>query len=456
MTTQFCTNCRAKVLYGQRFCDDCGHSLVEETTTSDGNTLPITASETTIPAVSPIPPIPAGQEKITNNDGSNWAKWLDVGSKTAGLGAPFAAAFDFLSPRIALLPIAASVAVAGLLATMALRKFVAPSLPLTSKFRAALAPEAGLHRSRLMIGTGVLSALMVTGAAWSNANSLEGGVIASKFDAARVAQMQLGILQAMQKEQRQQTAVLEDIREGRATDPRRELGNIGGGFSGGELDTALDRGDSRTVRLLLAGGLKWRVSNAYVAYESGDPKMPALLLENKAGFEMRSRDCENLITEKFGAAEPLLSSIKGASAQLQLESIGKPSKQLQTFQKSFMKAFCAMPDVQQFLKSKILVLREEQQKATRSRNLCIQNKTARRANDLESKNSGIKYKLQMCVSSDCSDSYDRLKLSAHDENQHTKVVQEVCTEEFPLGSNSEIGKSLDLSSTYQQLLDSIS
>lgn len=268
--------------------------------------------------------------------------------------------------------------------------------------------------------------------------------------------MHLGILQSMQKEQRQQTAVLEDIREGRATDPRRELGNLGGGFSGSELDTALDRGDSRTVRLLLAGGLKWRVSNAYVAYESGDPKMPALLLENKAGFEMRSRDCENLITEKFGSSEPHLLSISGASAQLHMELVGKPSKQLQAFQKSFMKTFCATPDVQQFLKNKILVVQQGQQKATRSRNICVQNKTSERVSALESYNWRKQNKTGLCSSSDCSYSADRLILSAPDEKQYAKVVLEVCTEEYPLGSNGEIGKALDLSSTYQQLLDSIS
>lgn len=186
MTTQFCINCRAEVHFDQRFCDGCGHSLIEDTANPEETSRPIIETAIAIPAASPIPPIPAAQVKITNNDSSTWAKWLDVGSKTAGLGAPLAAFFDFVSPRIALLPIAASVAVAGLLATMALCKFVAPSLPAASQFRLLLAPEAGQHRSRLMIGTRLLSALMVTGAAWSHANAPEGGVIAGKFDVARV------------------------------------------------------------------------------------------------------------------------------------------------------------------------------------------------------------------------------------------------------------------------------
>lgn len=434
MSVLFCTACGYRVSFGSAFCEECGVVFSDKIEPSTGET-----------------------SKASNHPSSPpWMTWLDVGGKSFGLGAPLAAVFDFLSPRVALLPFAATIALVGLVTALALRKFVAPNLPATSKLRLVLAPEAGLHRSRLMIGTGLLSVLMVTGAAWSNANAPEGGVIASKFDAARVAQMQLGILQAMQKEQRQQTAVLEDIREGRATDPRRELGNIGGGFNGSQLDSALDKGDSRTVRLLLAGGLKWRVSSAYVAYESGDSKMPALLLENMAGFELRAKDCENLITEKFGSTELNLSSINGASPQILPDMVGKPSEKLQTFQKIFMKTFCATPAVQQFVKSKILVLQQGQQKSTRSRSLCIQNKTAARASTLESQKIRKRFNIELCASSDCSFSFDRLISSAHDEKQYAQVVQEVCTEEFPLGSNSETGKVLDLSSTYQQLLDSIS
>lgn len=243
MKTQFCTGCGVNINIVDKFCKACG--------CANGAAGPTESPAVAELATAATQPTPAG------NHTSTWGKWLDVGSKAAGLGAPLAAFFDFLSPRVALLPIAATVAIAGLLVTLALRKFVAPSLPATSKFRMALAPEAGLHQSRLMIGTTVLSALMVTGAAWSHANAPAGGVIASKFDAAKNAQMQLGILQAMQKEQRGQTAVLEDIREGRTSNPRRELANQGILWTDRAFRDALEANDLAVVALFIDGGMTW-------------------------------------------------------------------------------------------------------------------------------------------------------------------------------------------------------
>ena len=254
MKTQFCTDCGVKITISDKFCKACGSPNGAAAAVNSNNLptiAPTVSSPVAVLATEATQPTPAGQHTST------WGKWLDVGSKTAGLGAPLAAFFDFLSPRVALLPIAATVAIAGLLVTLALRKFVAPSLPATSKFRMALAPDAGLHQSRLMIGTSVLSALMVTGAAWSHANAPAGGVIASKFDAAKNAQMQLGILQAMQKEQRGQTAVLEDIRDGRTLNPRRELANQGILWTYKAFDDALEAKDLTVLTLFIAGGMTW-------------------------------------------------------------------------------------------------------------------------------------------------------------------------------------------------------
>lgn len=254
MKTQFCTDCGVNTNIVDKFCKACGYPNGAATVANlkDPPTIaPTVSSPVAALAIEATKPTPAG------NHTSTWEKWLDVGSKAAGLGVPFAACFDFLSPRVALLPIAATVAIAGLLVTLALRKFVAPSLPATSKFRMALAPEAGLHQSRLMIGTTVLSALMITGAAWSHANAPEGGVIASNFDAVKNAQMQLGILQAIQKEQRGQTAVLEDIRDGRTLNPRRELANQGILWTYNAFDDALEAKDLTVVTLFIAGGMTW-------------------------------------------------------------------------------------------------------------------------------------------------------------------------------------------------------
>ena len=252
MTTQFCSHCNTGIVAGFPYCGGCGHPATDTQTTPEK----IRAPTQSVPAASVTPAAPK-ETLADSNKKPIWKEWLDIISKASGLGTPLIFVFDFLSPRVALLPVAACVAVAGLLATIALRKFVAPGLPATSAFRQALAPEAGPHRSRLVIGTGVLSALLVTGAAWSNANAPEGGVIASKFDAAKNAQMQLGILQSVQKEQRSQTAVLEDIREGRTLNPRRELANQGILWTYAAFDDALEARDLAVVTLFIAGGMTW-------------------------------------------------------------------------------------------------------------------------------------------------------------------------------------------------------
>ena len=446
MNHQFCTSCGIQTRVDQKHCEECGHRLNDDSASNQSteSTNESTAAARATAALRALF-LPVNQKHST------LFTWLEIGIKTLAVGLPLAALFDFLSPRVSLLPIAATIAVVGLLTTIALRKFVAPSLPPTSKLRRALAPEAGLHKSRLLIGTGLLSALMVTGAAWSTTNAPEGGIIASKFDSARVAQMQVGILKGIQKEQRQQTAVLEDIREGRAADPRRELGNIGGGFTDSELDAALDRGDSRTARLLLAGGLKWRVSNAYAAYASGDPKMPALLLENMAGFELRAGDCERLVEEKYIEYNSVM--LGSVILKLPISKQEQLAKPLEPFKKDLMKRFCAKTEVQTFINGKILEVQQAQQKLARSREICVRTKTAERPKALEYQRALGK---NFCAVSDCSFSEDRLRLSAHDEKEYAKIVQDVCFLEYSYGASSAEGKVRDMSQRYQEILQSIS
>lgn len=173
MKTLFCTACGHGISAGSAFCEECGEVFGNEIEQGRGE-IPTASNQLSSPA---------------------WMTRLDVGGKSLGLGAPLVAVFDFLSPRVALLPFAATIAIVGLVTALALRKFIVPSLPTTSKLRKVLAPEAGLHKSPLLIGTGMLSALMVTRAAWSNANAPADGVMVSHFDATKNAQMQLGVLQ---------------------------------------------------------------------------------------------------------------------------------------------------------------------------------------------------------------------------------------------------------------------
>ena len=317
MGHQFCTSCGHGAAADCSFCENCG--VVFLTPES------VTKLESSEPGQETVLPLHRTRGLVST--------WIMPFNAALIFGITLAGVFDFLSPRIALLPIAASVAVTGLIVVICLRKFVAPGLPEASKLKRALAPAAGLHRSPLMIVTGVLSALMVTGAAWSSAASASGGVIASKFDGARNAQMQLGVLQSLQKEQRVQTAVLEDIREGRTLNPRRELANQGVAWNGTAFSDALEASDAGVVSLFLTGGMKWNLSrHATRALKTENDTMSQLLLQHPANWQKSHEgksDCE-LFTSNFMRRENVADRLQAVA--------------LSTMEKKFIRTFCATPE----------------------------------------------------------------------------------------------------------------
>ena len=254
-------------------------------------------------------------------------------------GSTLVAVFDFLSPRVVLLPIASSIVVVGLLAALALRKFIAPSLPMGSAFRRALAPEAGLHKSPMLIAIALLSALMVSGTAWSVAASASGGIIASKFDVARNAQTQLGVLQGVQKEQRAQTAVLEDIREGRTLNPRRELANQGVLWTRDAFRAAIKSADLPVLSLFLSGGMKWGLYDGLVALRDRQDSVASQLigradLLDVADSEASSNGCSTVINEFMRVSH-------------ETKKLPEPEKRayvLRALDKQWLKLFCGNPE----------------------------------------------------------------------------------------------------------------
>ena len=292
MGNQFCTSCGHSVEIDAKFCDDCG-AVFQNARPPESEALPgtsatgLTSTKTT-------------REAVVKHARFVVSAWVIPFNATLVFGSTLVAVFDFLSPRVALLPIAATVAVVGLIAALALRKFVAPSLPEDSAFKRALAPEMGVHRSPVLIATGLLSALMVSGAAWSSAASSSGGVIASKFDSARNAQMQLGVMQGLQKEQRVQTAVLEDIREGRTANPRRELANQGILWTTTAFNDAVEKSDKPVVSLFLAGGMKWDLNTVKYSQRLESSDIQLLLLAYPKSLEKNNQclDAIYQITEK--------------------------------------------------------------------------------------------------------------------------------------------------------------
>lgn len=298
MPQLFCTSCGYGVTTDARFCEDCGAVFVNAGTPSLESLLDAQPATLTT------------REAVVKHARFVVSAWVMPFNATLIFGSTLVAVFDFLSPRVALLPIAATVAVVGLLVALALRKFIAPSLPQASGFRRVLAPELGLHKSPVLIATGLLSALMVSGAAWSSAASASGGVIASKFDTARNAQMQLGVLQGVQKEQRVQTAVLEDIREGRTLNPRRELANQGILWTSDAFHSAIQSGDKPVVSLFLAGGMKWNLRNAKSARGLDSDAVFALLLSNAQLLEKGDRCWSAIVDTTYDKIQTLRKSLR--------------------------------------------------------------------------------------------------------------------------------------------------
>lgn len=339
MGDQFCTSCGYRAAIDAKFCENCGTTFVN----SDSSKFqaPIDTAPT-------VPMQAAAQpEALIAQARGVVSTWVMPFNASLVFGSTLVAVFDFLSPRIALLPIAATIAVVGLLASLALRKFVAPSLPEGSAFRRALAPETKLHKSPVLIATGLLSAMMVSGAAWSNVNSAEGGIIASKFNAAKNAQMQLGVMQAVQKEQRVQTAVLEDIRDGRTQNPRRELANQGILWTESAFESALRSDDKSVVALFLAGGMRWKVSHGIQAINNGFENIATQLLQRSDLMTKRDKDCFDAIW-MFDKPSKETRDLSPSQAQAYL---------LTSVDKQFLKLICAGDDNSKMAQQK---LKEEQ------------------------------------------------------------------------------------------------
>ena len=319
----FCTACGQKIEAGSRFCGHCGATV----------SRPDTASDASLPSYD-------GPEKATHPGGvvqvartaiNSWVMPFNASLLFAGT---LAGLFDFLSPRLALLPVAAAVAVAGLLVTLLLRRYIAPSLPDSNRLRMLLAPDARLHRSPLMIAAAVLSAVMVSGAAWSSALAPGGGIIASKFDAVRNAQQQLGVLQGLQKEQRVQTAVMEDIREGRSANPRRELANQGILWTLESFNSALKSHDLQAVGLFLAGGMRWRLYQVQHLLTAQDDEAARLFLSYPAQIGQSASECADLMR----------TLVRPDAATRDLPLLEQKAHALTTMERRFLKTFCAQPE----------------------------------------------------------------------------------------------------------------
>lgn len=98
---------------------------------------------------------------------------------------------------------------------------------------------------------------MLSGTAWSSAHRAEGGGFASSVPGVRDMQQAFGVMQAIHQEQKRQTVVLEEIRDGASSNPRRVLANQGIMWADDEFRQAIRRADLNSVSLFLQGGMLW-------------------------------------------------------------------------------------------------------------------------------------------------------------------------------------------------------
>ena len=158
-------------------------------------------------------------------------------------------------------------------------------------------------------------------------------MIASKFDAARNAQMQLGVMHGLQKEQRVQTAVLEDIRDGRTSNPRRELANQGILWTEESYNSVLRSRDLPAVTLFLAGGMRWRIRDAQPFLNASDDEAAKLFLNYPAQGD-QARGCEGLMR----------SLVRPTNETRTLPPAGQKPHSLSDMERRYLKAFCTQPE----------------------------------------------------------------------------------------------------------------
>jgi len=246
---QICEFCREMVQEGASFCSSCGQRVSNSTTAALGiGDQPQTKKR--FPSDSEELPLFKTRTFITT--------WIAPINATILFSGALVGFFDFLSPRIALLPGASIVAVLSTVGIIAVRHFVARHLPPEHKLYKLCAPGESITKAPAVLMTALLSLLLVTGTAWSTSKSSEGGFIASNFEAARDAQIQLGILKEMHRET---TAKLEKIQTtldeiANPSDARRALAQRSMTYGREALLKAVKDEDFEGIELLFKAGME--------------------------------------------------------------------------------------------------------------------------------------------------------------------------------------------------------
>lgn len=111
-----------------------------------------------------------------------------------------------------------------------------------------------------------------------------------------------------------QTAVMVDIRVGRAANPRRELANQGILWTDSAFSSAVENRDIAVVSLFLAGGMRWRLSHAKTALSAQSDEALLVLLEHPALLE-KNDSCREAYRAAVGDKLTLLRKTLTREAQ---------------------------------------------------------------------------------------------------------------------------------------------
>jgi hypothetical protein len=98
------------------------------------------------------------------------------------------------------------------------------------------------------------------------------------------------VMEGMRREQGVQTKVLEDIREGRTLNPRRELANQGIMWTHEAFRAALRSADAPVVSLFIAGGMKWGALDGVIALDHRETSLASQLVDRPDLLDLSDRD----------------------------------------------------------------------------------------------------------------------------------------------------------------------
>ena len=326
----YCTECGTRIIQDAKFCQHCGFAVA-----GGGSAV---AQPVSLPVQRPGFFGRKSEELPLYKLRTAIATWLlpvnnsylFVATTCGGIASLVVGVLDVISPIFQLLSVAAVLSLLLFVISALSRKYLVQYLSQDSVWRRVLAPELSFYKVPILIATGTVAVLTVTGAAWSKEHRDDGGGLASKIAVVRKVQTELSVLMDISTGQVAQTKVLESIRDGESSNPRRALANQGTPWSQDEFRRAVERNDVETSALFLQGGMRWKLGFARTTLEKGYQEIGDQLLAHPKELDLSPGDCSRFMA---------------SFAKLVPDGSGKGTQayKLTSRDTDFLKKFCASP-----------------------------------------------------------------------------------------------------------------